>query len=529
VTSRSVPLLAALCLAAGCGKSAPPPAAPTAQPAAPPPAPAPPPAATAAAPVVLPASDEPVVSVAAWFQVGSYDDPPGKEGVAWLTAQMIARGATAEHSYEEILELLYPMATDYAVSVDREMTVVHGRAHRDHADAYLGLFTQAFTRPAFRTEDFERLRAEALAAIQKRLRYALDEELGKAALYDALFPGTGYAHPPQGLVASLEALTVEDVQTFWRANYTPDRVVFGVAGGHDPKVVERLQAARAALPAAGAPASRPAKPEAARPDGRKVLLVHKPGADASISLGAPIPVRRGHADYAALAVAISWLGEHRASSSHLYRVIRERRGMNYGDYAYIEAYPGGGFRTLPPPNVGRQQQLFEIWIRTLPNENAVFALRAALRETDRLIREGMTAETLELQKRFLAKYLLQYTPSTHDRLLWALDDRYYGLDRPFLESLRRSIAGLTLEQVNAAIKRHLSTKDLVIAIATGKPEELRDALVSGAKALPKYATPKPKEILAEDEEIAAVPLGIEASDVRVVPVDEMFQRTSRTR
>jgi zinc protease len=258
-----------------------------------------------------------------------------------------------------------------------------------------------------------------------------------------------------------------------------------------------------------------------------VLLVHKPGADASISVGAPIDVRRGDPDFAALYLAASWLGEHRNSSSHLYQVIRDRRGLNYGDYAYVEAFPFGGFRQLPPANAGRRRQMFEIWIRTLPNDNAVFALRAALRETDRLVHDGLTAEQLELQKKFLSKYVLQFTPSTHDQLLWALDDRFYGLGKPHLEALRAQIAALTLEQVNAAIRKHLSTENLVIAIATGEPEKLREALVKGTPSTPKYPTPKPQAILDEDQQIAAVPLGIAGSAVRVVPVDQLFETTAR--
>jgi len=80
-------------------------------------------------------------------------------------------------------------------------------------------------------------------------------------------------------------------------------------------------------------------------------------------MGHPIPVTRSSADFAALNVARAWLGEHRASLSHLYDRIREARGLNYGDYAYIEYFnrPGGQF--FPSPNIGRRNQLFEIWIR----------------------------------------------------------------------------------------------------------------------------------------------------------------------
>ena len=85
-------------------------------------------------------------------------------------------------------------------------------------------------------------------------------------------------------------------------------------------------------------------------DGREVLLVSKPGADASISFGFPIDLSRGERDFYPLWVANSWLGEHRNQSSHLFKVIREIRGLNYGDYSYIEAFPEGGSRSMPPVN-----------------------------------------------------------------------------------------------------------------------------------------------------------------------------------
>ena len=94
-------------------------------------------------------------------------------------------------------------------------------------------------------------------------------------------------------------------------------------------------------------------------------------------MGFPIQVLRGSKDWYALAIANSWLGEHRNSSGRLYNVIREARGLNYGDYSYLEHFPNAGQRFLPPQNVARRQQIFEIWIRPVPNETRHFALRAA--------------------------------------------------------------------------------------------------------------------------------------------------------
>ena len=90
----------------------------------------------------------------------------------------------------------------------------------------------------------------------------------------------------------------------------------------------------------------------------------------------------------ALSVARAWLGEHRISSGQLFQRIREIRGLNYGDYAYIEAFPRGMFQFFPDPNIARQRQIFEIWIRPVVPVNAHMTLRIALHELDALIRNG---------------------------------------------------------------------------------------------------------------------------------------------
>src|SRR5262249_44244059 len=162
------------------------------------------------------------------------------------------------------------------------------------------------------------------------------------------------------------------------------------------------------------------------------------------------------------------------SASHLYHVIREIRGLNYGDYSYIEAFPDGGEHNMPPVNVPRRRQIFEVWIRTLPNDQALFALRAAVRELDKLIANGMTAEEVEPTRAFLKKYSPHVADTTALKLGYALDDRFYGLsDEGHLARFRRLMDELTLDEVNAAIRRHLQSDNLKFAIVTGEAEKLR--------------------------------------------------------
>jgi zinc protease len=476
-----------------------------------------------AAVVLMPVAADPTISFSVSFAVGSQNDPPGKEGLAYLTGEMLGDAATQKRSLDEILEALYPLAASYNVRVDRERTTLTGRTHRDNVAAYLELYTDAFLRPAFSDSDFERVKSDAINDLENTLRYSSDEELGKAAFEEFVLRGTRYAHPSEGTVEGLKSITLDDVRDFYRRHFTVGSALPGIGGGYSEAAVASFTAAVQQLPpgaAAAAPAVQPAPI-----DGRAALLIAKPSADASISFGFPLNVRRGEREFYALWIANSWLGEHRNSVSHLYEVIRETRGLNYGDYSYIEAFPEGGQRNMPPVNVPRRQQLFEVWIRTLPNDKAVFALRAALRELEALVDGGLTQEQFDLSRTFLKKYSLHFAETTAARLGYAVDDRFYGIDgEGHLERFRKMMDELTLADVNAAIKKHLEYRDLKIAIVTGQAEALRDALVSGAPTPIAYATPKPAAVLEEDREIAAYPLEIATERVSIVPVGSAFER-----
>ncbi|HEY5622915.1 MAG TPA: pitrilysin family protein [Gammaproteobacteria bacterium] len=477
---------------------------------------------SSASTIVRPVPSDPTVAFSIWFKVGSQNDPPGKEGLAYLTGQMLADASTENNAYEEILELLYPIASGYGVRVDREMTTLTGRTHTDNVALYTGLYIDAFLRPAFEDSDFQRIKNDTINYLENELRYASDEELGKAALNEMIYAGTAYAHPPEGTVDGLNAITLDDVREFYRQHYTAGSATLALGGGFTDTLVETLESAIASLPSGESPAAPTIEPPSWQ--GQQVLIIDKPDADASISFGFPIDVHRGERDFYALWIANSWLGEHRNSSSHLFKVIREVRGLNYGDYSYIEAYPEGGQRTMPPVNVARRQQFFEIWIRTLPNHQAHFALRAAVRELGLLVEEGMTEEEFELTRSFLRKYVLHFAKTSQERLGYAVDDRFYGIDGDgHLARFRQLMDEITLEEVNAAIREHLRADNLKIAIVTGDAEGLAEALITDTPSPLEYESPKPDEVLAEDAFISEFPLGIDRDDITIVPVDEIFQ------
>lgn len=471
--------------------------------------------------VLYPVKDDPTISFRFWFKVGSQCDPSGKEGLAVLTAALLTDGATTNRSYEEILDALYPMAASYTANVDKEMTVISGRVHADNLDEYYPLFIDAILHPAFNEDDFRRIRTDMINAIEKSLRYANDEELGKAMLYDFVFEETPYGHLDIGTVTSLKAITLDDVRHFYKTWYTNDNVVIGLGGSYPAELLPRIEEDLSKLPV-GAP-KQPGIPAPKEIDGIEMTIVEKDCDATAISFGYPISVLRGQEDFWPLLLFNSWLGEHRNSSSRLYQVIREARGMNYGDYSYIEHFADGGSRQMPAPNQARRQQIFEVWLRPVQHEHRHFALRAALREIQQVVDSGLTEEQFSLTKRFLSKYVLHYATTTSERLGYAIDSRFYGIKGDYLEVLRRRIDDLDLDDVNAAIRRHIQTRNLKIAVVTRDAEAFADSLVANAPSPVLYATPKPPEVLDEDKLIESYPVAIKREKIRIVPVGELFR------
>jgi zinc protease len=309
---------------------------------------------------------------------------------------------------------------------------------------------------------------------------------------------------------------------FVKSHYTLANLRVGIAGDAPGALLAQLRQSLGRLPA-GARAAAGAAPAAHKPQGMEVEILEKDTRATAISFGHPISVTRSHPDYVALYLARTWLGEHRSSTGHLYNRIREVRGMNYGDYAYIEAFPRGMFQFFPDPNLGRRAQIFEVWIRPVVPENAHMALRIATHELEKLIADGLSPEDFETTRQYLLKNVFVMTARQDQQIGYALDSEWYGVPE-YTKYMRDGLSKLTLEQVNAAIRRHLSAKDLSVVIVTKDAEGLKKKLLSDEFSPIKYDAEKPAELLEEDKLIGARKLSIAPEKLTITKIDEVFAR-----
>ena len=469
--------------------------------------------------VTLPSPQSPIVAIRAFFRTGSIDDPAGKEGLANLTASVVGEGATAKRSYKDLVEALYPLAASIATRVDREVTVFSLVVHREKLDEATALLAEVLTQPGFDANDLERHKKDALSYLTTTLRASNDELLGLEALQEQIFAGHPYGHAEAGTVKGLGAVTLDDVKRFYREHYLTGNLWLGVAGGYPDGYPERLANALGGLPGGG-PTVRELPPPPA-PSGREIVLVAKDAASTGIHFGYPLPITRADADYYPLMVANSYLGEHRTFNGRLQNELRGKRGLNYGNYSYVEHYAAPPFTTNPTPNVPRRQQYFSVWIRPVQPQNAHFALRAALHEVQQLADHGMSEEDFELTRDYLVSYSKLWAQTLSRRLGFLLDSKFYGTPY-YIDEIGKRLATMTVDDVNRAAKKYLHTDKWEGVLVAGDAEALKAKLEADAPSPITYANAVPPDVTAADPTIAKRP--VKPTQVEVVPVATLFEK-----
>ncbi|MEO8129745.1 MAG: insulinase family protein, partial [Bryobacteraceae bacterium] len=342
--------------------------------------------------ITLPASS-PLVTIKIVFRTGSSSDPAALPGLAALTASMLAEGGTKNKAYKQIVDAFYPMATQVSSQVDKEMITFSGVTHIDNLEAFYAIFREMILEPGWRDDDFQRLRDDQKNFLRVSLRGSNDEELGKEVLYNRIYQNHPYGHHNAGTVSAIDKITIPDLQKFYKERFTRANLIIGLAGGYPESFAKRVEADFNKLEKGTDDAPKLPVPKAA--EGLRFTMVEKNTRSVAYSIGFPITVKRGDPDFPALLVAQSYLGQHRNSGGLLYNHMREARGLNYGDYAYIEYFPNGMFLSEPEPNLARRQQIFQIWIRPVEPATAHFTLRLAMFEFDRFLKEGLSEESFQ--------------------------------------------------------------------------------------------------------------------------------------
>ena len=474
------------------------------------------------------------------FDNGSVVDPAGKEGLTAMTASTMMEGGTKDFTKEQINDMIYPMAAYYYGNTDKEVTTFTFAFPKDFIDEFYPIMTGLILSPTFNEPDFDRIKSNTLNYLTQVIRASSDEEFSKMALEEMLFKGTPYSHMVIGTVDGVESITLDDVKEHYAKYFTRNNVSIGISGDYTKAFADKLVNDLSTLSDAVVEVKE--IPKAAMPDGINIEIIEKEEAlGSAIFTGYPIDITRADDEFAALMIANSWLGEHRKSYSKLYEKIREKRSMNYGDYSYIEWYDNGGRNMLPVTGIPRSSNYFAIWIRPVQIAeslraqypelkdisigHAQFALRMALREIDMLRENGMDPDEFDKTKEFLRSYMKLYIQTPEKELGFLMDSKFYGRT-DYIKEMDALLEKVTLEEVNAAIRKYFQTQNMDIVIVTddSEAEALADSFKKNSPSPMSYSNQVkeglPQDVLDEDKEVENYQLNVKS--VTIISSDTPF-------
>lgn len=465
--------------------------------------------------------DSPIISFRIQFRVGSINEPKGKEGLNQLTALLIAEGGYGDVTYKEMLEKLYPIAGRIRVTADKEVTTFVADIHKDNVEKFWNIFEQVLTNPRMDESDFIRLKDGQMNYIRNNLRRENDENLGKAFLQSILYEDHPYGWIEAGTINSLKAISLEDVKNFYKQYYTQSNLTVGIAGNFSKEFLDKVRRDLSKLKVGKPNIVRLPKPK--KIENIEVALIEKKTPSTAISFGYPIEINRSHKDFYALMVANSYLGEHRTFNGVLMNKMRGDRGLNYGDYSYIENFIQDGGSTFPIPNIPRRQQYFSVWIRPVLNANRHFALRMAIREIENLVKEGIPEKDFEETRKFLINYSKLWVQTQSRRLGYLMDSEYYGTGN-FIDEIAKRLPKLTKKDVDNAVKKYLNYQNIKVAMVTeGASEFVKDLISNKVSPITYQHSNVSQHILDEDRYIQKYPLKINEKKIKILKAEEVFE------
>ncbi|HEV2704836.1 MAG TPA: pitrilysin family protein [Pyrinomonadaceae bacterium] len=398
---------------------------------------------------VLENRQTPTVSIRGSLRAGSYFEPRDKPGLARITAEMLERG-TRKRSKLQIASDLESVGAEIGFSESPFAINIIGRSLSKDLPLLLTTLAEELREPAFPADELEKVKQQTIAAIQEQqasTRFRAYEKFSQS-IYDPTNPF--YMPAGDQLIKSIGSITVADVQRFYTQHYGGRSLILSVVG--DVRTADVQRRFQEAFGTFSGPSNidinvtDPAQQTAAR---REVVLL-KDKANVDILLGSAAPLRRDARDYYAASLANSALGES-TLSSRLGLQVRDKEGLTYGI--------GSRFRA---PSLAAGPWYIAVSVN--PN-NVEKAINSAVNVLRDYVEKGIRPEELADEKSS-AIGSFKVALSTNAGLAEALwNAEFYRLGADYIDRYPQIIQAVTLEEVNAAIRKYFRPDQLTVVIA----------------------------------------------------------------
>lgn len=398
--------------------------------------------------------DVPLIAFDAIVKGGVVADPDGKGGTASLLAELLRKGA-GDRTGVEFARTVDGVGGILNTSVGKESIAVSGEFMARDAELMVELLGDVLMNPLLSRDEFLKLRErniQQILAMKDTALRALTSVYGEAFL----FGEHPYGDVSFGSEASLAKVDYADIRRYYIEQVGADRTILAVVGDFDTAIMRgRLEAefsgwrrAAGAFPEVPAPETR---------QGRRVLLVDKPGSTQTYFYLGNIGVARDYPDQAALDLVNTVFGGR--FTSMLNTKLRVESGLTYGAGSRLVQYTRPGSVAI---------------LSFTQTKTTTEAIDLAIATLARLHEEGLTAQQLESARAYV---LGQFPPEleTNGEIAARLAGlRFYGLDRETIDSYAERIANVTLAEANAVIESVYPSPENLSIVLIGDADLVRE-------------------------------------------------------
>jgi zinc protease len=274
-----------------------------------------------------------------YFRSGNVAAIDRGPGLAEMTAT-VARTGTAKRASRQIEEDLRRIGADLGISAGSDTSSLSFAGLSEFAEPLLGMVDDLAREAVFPEAEFERERRQKLEEV--KLSRTEPGFLAGERLRKVLFRAHPYAQvsPSEEQVAAYKR---DDLIAVYRDFYTPENGLLLLVGDFQAdamlKSVEKVFGAWQGKKPAAETFAAPANPR-----GRRVYLVHLPGAVQTQILAGCHAITRKHPDWIKLGLANSLYGG--AFNSRLVMNIREDKGYTYSPRSGVSALREYGYFSI---------------------------------------------------------------------------------------------------------------------------------------------------------------------------------------
>ena len=388
------------------------------------------------------------VNVAINLHIGNAKALFGQRTNAAFAGSMLSRGTErlTRAEFSDALEKLKVAGSVGGSDVEFQTT-------GPNLEGALALVAEALKRPRFDPAEFEQLRTQTVTGIMGRLSEPGPRAGNALAQAFNIYPDGDWRHTPtlEEQLDHAKNAKLEDAKRFHDEFYGADPADIAIVGDFDEAKAE------VQLKALFAGWEPKVKFEQVTRDYRDIAPTEKsietPDKENAVFLAREnVDMRDDDPDYVALYVADYMFGGGAGFDSRLMLRIRQKEGLSYG--------VGSG---LDVGSIDRASS-WTVYAISAP-QNTAKVEEAFKEELARALKDGFTQAELDAAKSGLLQTRLQNR--THDGVLaqgWA-EYLYLGRDWRFSKSIDEKIKALTLDQVNAAFRKHIDPAKVTIVKA----------------------------------------------------------------